>query len=108
MSEESQTEDTMVAALLRERAGCAGRKGKEDRVEAVDEQLRLRGYSPDGTRIEEEPTVPETPKTPTEPVTPAVPETPAQTETPAEPQTPADRERTQAPKGRRARSTETT
>lgn len=50
MSEEPQTEDTMVAALLRERAGYAGRKGMEDRVAAVDEQLRLRGYSPDGER----------------------------------------------------------
>lgn len=44
---ESQTEDPMVAALLRERAGYVGRKGMEDRVAAVDEQLALRGYSPE-------------------------------------------------------------
>jgi len=48
---EPQTEDPMVAALLRERAGYVGRKGKEDRVAAVDEQLALRGYSPDGERV---------------------------------------------------------
>ncbi|WP_326729715.1 hypothetical protein [Streptomyces phaeochromogenes] len=50
MSEESQTEDPMVAALLRERAGYVGRDGKEDRVAAVDEQLALRGYTPGGER----------------------------------------------------------
>lgn len=43
-----KTEDPMVAALLRERAGYVGREGKEDRVAAVDEQLELRGYTPDG------------------------------------------------------------
>ncbi|MFM9604255.1 hypothetical protein [Streptomyces turgidiscabies] len=51
MSDTPQTEDPMVAALLRERAGYVGRKGKEDRVAAVDEQLELRGYTPDGERI---------------------------------------------------------
>ncbi|MFM9796525.1 hypothetical protein [Streptomyces turgidiscabies] len=51
MSDTPQTEDPMVAALLRERAGYVGRKGKEDRVAAVDEQLELRGYAPDGERI---------------------------------------------------------
>ncbi|MEV0112350.1 hypothetical protein AB0H77_03700 [Streptomyces sp. NPDC050844] len=95
MTQTPQTDDSMVAALLRERAGYAGRKGKEDRVEAVDEQLRLRGYSPDGTRIEEqEPETPETPQKPTEP------------ETPQEPQTHADPARTAPPKGRRARRPE--
>jgi hypothetical protein len=54
MSETPQTEDPMVAALLRERAGYAGRKGKEDRVVAVDEQLRLRGFSPDGEPLAED------------------------------------------------------
>ncbi|MFC8433695.1 hypothetical protein [Streptomyces sp. NPDC057253] len=55
MSEETpKTDDPMVAALLRERAGYVGRKGKEDRVDAVDEQLRLRGYSPDGEQIAED------------------------------------------------------
>jgi hypothetical protein len=48
---EPQTQDPMVAALLRERAGYAGRKGKEDRVAAVDEQLALRGCAPDGEPI---------------------------------------------------------
>lgn len=45
MSEESQTEDPMVAALLREREGYAGR-GMDDRVAQVDEQLALRGHKP--------------------------------------------------------------
>lgn len=51
MTDTPKTEDPMVAALLRERAGYVGRKGKEDRVEAVDEQLALRGYSPEGEPI---------------------------------------------------------
>lgn len=51
MTDEPQTEDSMVAALLRERAGYASRKGMDERVKAVDEQLRLRGYTPDGERI---------------------------------------------------------
>lgn len=45
MSEESQTEDPMVAALLRERAGYVNR-GMAGRVAAVDEQLTLRGHTP--------------------------------------------------------------
>jgi hypothetical protein len=36
-----------VAALVAERAAYA-RRGLKDRVAAVDEQLRLRGYGPDG------------------------------------------------------------
>ncbi|MFF0510961.1 hypothetical protein [Streptomyces sp. NPDC004250] len=40
---EPQTEDTMIAALLREREGLVQR-GLDDRVKQVDEQLRLRGY----------------------------------------------------------------
>jgi hypothetical protein len=40
-----QTEDPMVAALLRERAGYVQR-GMDDRVGQVDDQLRLRGYTP--------------------------------------------------------------
>ena len=51
MTDTPMAEDPMVAALLRERAGYVGRKGKEDRVTAVDEQLSLRGYSPDGTPL---------------------------------------------------------
>lgn len=46
MSDTPQTEDPMIAALLREREGYVGREGKEDRVKAVDEQLALRGYKP--------------------------------------------------------------
>ncbi|MEU6279502.1 hypothetical protein [Streptomyces sp. NPDC047028] len=39
------SEDTMVAALLREREGLVQR-GLVDRVAQVDEQLRLRGATP--------------------------------------------------------------
>ncbi|SEG44847.1 hypothetical protein SAMN04489712_105274 [Thermomonospora echinospora] len=45
MADEPQTEDPMVAALLRERAGYVQR-GLDDRVAAVDEQLKLRGHTP--------------------------------------------------------------
>lgn len=45
MTDAPQTEDPMVAALLREREGYAGR-GMGDRVAQVDEQLRLRGHKP--------------------------------------------------------------
>ncbi|MFJ4785506.1 hypothetical protein [Streptomyces sp. NPDC088794] len=54
MSDTPKTEDSMVAALLRERAGYAGRKGMDERVAAVDEQLRLRGYSPDGELVDQD------------------------------------------------------
>ncbi|OSZ58672.1 hypothetical protein OQI_20410 [Streptomyces pharetrae CZA14] len=40
-----QTEDTMIAGLLREREGLRQR-GMDERVAQVDEQLRLRGYTP--------------------------------------------------------------
>ncbi|WP_219512750.1 hypothetical protein [Nonomuraea ceibae] len=39
------TEDPMIAALLRERAGYVQR-GMTDRVAQVDEQLKLRGHTP--------------------------------------------------------------
>ncbi|MFJ4692842.1 hypothetical protein [Streptomyces sp. NPDC088766] len=39
------TEDTMIAALRREREGYAA-LGLDDRVAEVDEQLRLRGVQP--------------------------------------------------------------
>ena len=42
---EPQSEDPMVAALLRERVGYVGR-GMDDRVAQVDEQLKLRGVEP--------------------------------------------------------------
>lgn len=45
MTDAPQTEDPMVAALLREREGYIGR-GMDDRVRQVDEQLALRGYTP--------------------------------------------------------------
>lgn len=45
MTDAPQTEDPMVAALLRERAGYAVH-GMADRVDQVDEQLRLRGVEP--------------------------------------------------------------
>lgn len=41
----SDTDDSMIAALLRERAGYE-QAGKKDRVALVDEQLRLHGYKP--------------------------------------------------------------
>jgi len=45
MTDAPQTEDTMVAALLREREGLVQR-GLDDRVAEVDEQLKLRGVEP--------------------------------------------------------------
>jgi len=45
MTDAPQTEDTMVAALLREREGLVQR-GLTDRVAEVDEQLKLRGAEP--------------------------------------------------------------
>ncbi|MFA7117113.1 MAG: hypothetical protein WC140_07805 [Bacteroidales bacterium] len=43
--DQPQTEDPMVAALLREREGYLSRD-LPDRVALVDEQLRLRGHKP--------------------------------------------------------------
>ncbi|MFK0155377.1 hypothetical protein ACIQVK_25290 [Streptomyces sp. NPDC090493] len=43
MSDEPETQDTMIAALLREREGYVQR-GLKDRVAQVDEQLKHRGY----------------------------------------------------------------
>lgn len=40
---DSKSEDTMVAALLREREGLVVR-GLKDRIGQVDAQLKLRGY----------------------------------------------------------------
>lgn len=42
---EPQTENTMIAGLLRERDGYV-RRGMDERVAQIDEQLRLRGYIP--------------------------------------------------------------
>lgn len=88
MTDIPKTDDPMVAALLREREGYAGRKGKEDRVDAVDEQLRLRGYTPDGDRIRED----------------SAPDD-RETATGSAPK-PAAEQRSTPPKGRQARSTE--
>ncbi|MEE1763695.1 hypothetical protein [Streptomyces sp. SP18BB07] len=53
MTDESQTEDPMVAALLREREGYVQR-GMDDRVAQVDEQLKLRGHqAPAAVKSEE-------------------------------------------------------
>ena len=43
MSENPQTDDAMVAALLREREGLV-QQGLDDRVAAVDEQLAAHGH----------------------------------------------------------------
>ncbi|MFI5995873.1 hypothetical protein ACIBAC_28985 [Streptomyces sp. NPDC051362] len=103
MTDVPKTEDSMVAALLREREGYANRKGMEDRVTAVDEQLRLRGYSPDGERIDsgtgEDVTDDSTQLPPATPPEPATPPAPSPDPTP-------EVKNTQAPKGRRARGTE--
>lgn len=45
MADEPKTEDTMIAALLREREGYV-LQGMDDRVAQVDEQLELRGHTP--------------------------------------------------------------
>lgn len=60
MTDESQTEDPMVAALLREREGYVQR-GMDDRVAQVDEQLKLRGHKP---RADEKTSAPASPSTP--------------------------------------------
>lgn len=91
MSETPKTDDTMVAALLREREGLK-QLGKDERVGQVDEQLRLRGYSPDGQRINDdnaEVVVTDPPATPVDAAPAVVPE-----------------QRTEPPKGRRARGSE--
>ncbi|MDF5755817.1 hypothetical protein [Spongiactinospora sp. TRM90649] len=41
------TDDPMIAALLRERDGLV-RRGLDDRVAQVDEQLAARGHTPPG------------------------------------------------------------
>ncbi|MGW4852217.1 hypothetical protein ACWEPZ_13430 [Streptomyces sp. NPDC004288] len=67
MSDEPQTDDTMVAALLRERDGLVQR-GLTDRVKQVDEQLKLRGYKkPPAAKKEQPPTDP--PQGPADPAT---------------------------------------
>jgi hypothetical protein len=88
-----QTDDTMIAALLREREGLVQR-GLKDRVAQVDEQLRLRGYE-DQRGIQQQ-KAPETPSTP-EPTPPQTPE--AQKEAEAQ-------QRAEAPKGRQPRGSQ--
>lgn len=48
------TEDTMIAALLRERDGLVQR-GLPERVAEVDEQLAIRGYTPEATAVKPPP-----------------------------------------------------
>ncbi|QJS98909.1 hypothetical protein G9272_16920 [Streptomyces asoensis] len=106
MSDTPQTEDTMVAALLRERAGYAGRKDMQDRVDAVDEQLRLRGYGPDGERIAKDsaPAEDRAPATGPETGPAGTPEADPEAATPQAVAVPA--QRTVPPKGRQARGTD--
>ncbi|MFE2353064.1 hypothetical protein [Streptomyces parvulus] len=81
---EPQSEDTMIAALLREREGLVQR-GLDDRVSQVDEQLRLRGYK--GPRRGQQ-----KPAAPTPADVPAAPVPEQKTE---------DEQRAEPPKGRR-------
>ncbi|MCH5677834.1 hypothetical protein [Streptomyces gilvus] len=53
-AQEPETQDTMTAALLREREGYVQR-GMKDRVAQVDEQLKLRGYKPQRGRQQKPP-----------------------------------------------------
>lgn len=46
-------EDSMVAALLRERDGYV-RRGLDERVAQVDEQLKARGHTPPGAELDGE------------------------------------------------------
>ncbi|MEU8531589.1 hypothetical protein [Streptomyces parvulus] len=87
---EPQTEDTMIAALLREREGLVQR-GLDDRVAQVDEQLRLRGHK--GARRGQKPA--DAPKPPAAP-------TPADVATAPVPEQKTEAEqRAEPPKGRR-------
>ncbi|MYV64441.1 hypothetical protein GT043_00350 [Streptomyces sp. SID2131] len=71
MSDEPQTEDPMVAALLREREGLKQR-GLDDRVKQVDDQLKYHGYRPRRATAKE-PTPPAPPVPPADPADPAGP-----------------------------------
>jgi hypothetical protein len=63
--DDAQSNDTMVAALLREREGYRS-QGKDDRADQVTEQLKLRGHTDDEDKSDEEVrTTP--PKTPADP-----------------------------------------
>ncbi|MFE6816019.1 hypothetical protein [Streptomyces sp. NPDC057677] len=71
MSDVPQTDDTMIAALLRERDGLVQR-GLTDRVKQVDEQLKLRGYKkPTAAKKEQPPATPPAtaPQGPADPAT---------------------------------------
>lgn len=54
MSDTPKTEDSMIAALLRERDGYQ-RRGLDDRVALVNEQLVLRGYQVQAAEPEADP-----------------------------------------------------
>lgn len=63
MSDEPQTDNPMIAALLREREGLRQR-GLADRVKQVDEQLKYHGYEQPrrGSAKEQAPATPPTPE----------------------------------------------
>ena len=108
MSDAPQTEDTMVAALLRERDGLVQR-GLDDRVAQVDAQLELRGYTlpkRETAPPETEPPAPQTPATGPEPTAPTAEPEPNPAEAEPEPTATEAEQRSQAPKGRRARATQ--
>lgn len=86
MSDDPQTSDPMIAALLREREGLA-RRGLPERVAQVDEQLKARGYQSQA----------ETPQTPPGPETPEGLHNP-----PADAATADQDRKATAPRGRRA------
>ncbi|MEU9643602.1 hypothetical protein [Streptomyces sp. NPDC048188] len=88
---EPQSEDTMIAALLREREGLVQR-GLDDRVAQVDEQLRLRGYKGPRRGQQKPADASKPPAAPTPVDVPAAPVPEQKTE---------DEQRTEPPKGRR-------
>lgn len=91
------TDDTMIAALLREREGMV-QLGRDDRVALIDEQLALRGHTPENG-----------PKAPAKKA-PATPKAAAPKATPkaAAPKAPAKAPAAAAPKDRQAPAPETT
>jgi len=92
-----QTDDTMIAALLREREGLVQR-GLKDRVAQVDEQLRLRGYKPRRGSQQQKAQEPQE-------QTPGTPEsTPPQT--PEEQREAEAQQRAEEPKGRQPRGSQ--
>jgi hypothetical protein len=98
---EPQTENTMIAGLLREREGYA-RRGLDDRVAQVDEQLRLLGHTSDTSEDQ----VDQTPGQRVVEPTPDQKEADQKTSLQAAGQKPAEAQRTEAPKGRQPRGSQ--